>query len=56
MRRFVAALAVLPLLLLAGCQGSSGSAPGGSPNGSVNKQFDDVETTLNNIESELNAG
>lgn len=59
MRR-LAALVLTPVLLLAvgGCQGAgSGSAPqDNSPGGSVNKQFDDVEKTLDNIESEVNAG
>jgi hypothetical protein len=54
----VAGLVLVPLLMVAGCRGDSGSAPprDNSPGGSVNQQFDDVEKTLDNIESEVNAG
>jgi hypothetical protein len=51
-----AGLTLVPLLLVAGCRGDSGSSPPQDNNGSVNKQFDDVEKTLDNIESEVNAG
>lgn len=56
----VAALAVLPLLLLgaAGCRDSGARSPArdNGPGSSVDQQFNDVESTLDNIESELNAG
>jgi hypothetical protein len=58
--RIIALIAVPVLLLGAGCRGgagaggdgSSGGGPGGG-DGSVEQQFDDIESTLNSIESEL---
>ena len=54
----IAALVLSPLLLLAvgGCRGGGDGSSPPPDNGSVNKQFDDVEKTLDNIESEVNAG
>ena len=61
--RIIALVAVPVLLLGVGCRGGVGAgAPGGSPggsggsdgsNGSVKQQFDDVESTLSSIESEM---
>jgi hypothetical protein len=59
-RARIAALAVAPLVLLAagGCRGQSTSpsplTPG--PGASSTKQLDDIESTLDHIESELNDG
>ena len=60
--RIIALIAVPVLLLGAGCRGgvgaggpdggSSGGGPGGG-DGSVEQQFDDIESTLNSIESEM---
>jgi hypothetical protein len=52
---------VAPVLLVAvaGCRDNSGGAPAPGvdrPGTSAPKQADDVESTLDNIESELNAG
>jgi hypothetical protein len=58
MRRLTA-FAVAPLLVLAvaGCRDGSGSAPPAErPGATVQHQLDDVESTLDSIESELNAG
>ena len=59
-RARVAALAVAPLVLLglAACQDrSSGPSPlTPGPGASSTKQLDDIESTLNSIESELNDG
>jgi outer membrane murein-binding lipoprotein Lpp len=52
----LAALLVIPALLLAGCREDAGSAPADQPGASVQKQVDDLESTLDSIESELNAG
>lgn len=49
MRRLAAALALLLLLLTAGCRGESAPAPGGG----VDQQVSDVESTLDAIESEM---
>jgi hypothetical protein len=57
--RIIALVAVPVLLLGAGCRGGTGadggSSGGGSVggDGSVEQQFDDVESTLNSIESEM---
>jgi hypothetical protein len=57
-RSRLAALAVAPLLLLVvtGCQDSARSPVDNGPGASVDNQFNGVESTLDNIESELNAG
>jgi hypothetical protein len=54
----MAALVLLPLVLLgaAACRDDRGSAPGVGPGTSVEQQFNDVESTLDSIESELNDG
>ena len=56
----MAALAVTPLVLLAtaGCrdQGSEPASPIPSPGTSVEQQLEDMESTLDTIESELNDG
>jgi len=46
----------LLLLGAAGCRDSGARSPGNGPGSSVDQQFNDVESTLDNIESELNAG
>jgi hypothetical protein len=58
--RIIALIAVPVLLLGAGCRGGAGAGGGGSSgggpgggDGSVEQQFDDIESTLNSIESEL---
>ena len=57
MRRFAALLVVPGLLLsVAACRSDSGGAPAERPGTSVQKQVDDVESTLDHIESELNDG
>lgn len=56
-RARIIALVALPVLLLgAGCQdtGSGGSGGSGDSGDSVEQQFNDVESTLSSIESELN--
>ena len=58
MKRLTAFL-VAPLMLLAaaGCRGDSGSAPPADrPGATVQHQLDDLESTLDSIESELNDG
>jgi hypothetical protein len=58
-RTRLAALAVAPLLLLVvtGCRESARSPVNDNgPGASVQNQFNDVESTLDNIESELNDG
>jgi hypothetical protein len=60
-RARIIALVAMPVLLFgAGCRGDVGSgSPGGSPGGtggsddSVEQQFNDMESTLNSIESEM---
>lgn len=55
MRR-LAIVAVL-LFAVAGCRDGSGSAPPADrPGTGVEHQLDDLESTLDSIESELNAG
>ena len=60
MRRLILVAPLLALALaLAGCRDGSGSSePSGSsgPGASVQHQVDDIESTLDSIESELNAG
>jgi predicted small lipoprotein YifL len=54
--RRLAVLAVL-LFAVAGCRDGAGSAPPADrPASGVQQQLDDVESTLDSIESELNAG
>lgn len=55
--RIAAALAV-PVVLLAvgGCRDSSTGTPPRPPDGSVQQRLDDLESTLDGIESELNEG
>ena len=53
----LAALAVLLLLAVAGCRDGAGGAPPANPPASgVQQQLNDVESTLDSIESDLNAG
>jgi hypothetical protein len=60
--RIIALVAVPVLLLGAGCRGGVGAGPSGDGSsgggsgggdGSVEQQFDDVESTLSSIESEM---
>jgi hypothetical protein len=53
--RIIALVAVPVLLFGAGCRGGSGAAPddGSDSGGSVEQQFDDIESTLAGIESEM---
>jgi hypothetical protein len=59
--RIIALVAVPVLLFGAGCRGGSGSAPdgdsgsggSGESGGSVEQQFDDIESSLAGIESEM---
>jgi hypothetical protein len=53
------ALVLVLVLAVAGCRGNSGGAPAphvDQPGTSSQKQLDDMESTLDSIESELNAG
>jgi hypothetical protein len=57
MRRLATVLVLL--LAVAGCRDGSGGAPAPSvdrPGTSAQNQLDDMESTLDSIESELNAG
>lgn len=55
--RIAAALAVPVMLLsIGGCRDSSTSTPPRAPDGSVQQQLDDMESTLDGIESELRDG
>jgi hypothetical protein len=57
--RRLAAVLLAPVLLLsvAGCRDNSGGAPAvDRPGTSAQKQVDEVESTLDSIESELNGG
>lgn len=60
MRRLILVVPLLTLTLaLAGCRDGSGSSGPSGPSGpgaSVQHQVDDIESTLDSIESELNAG
>jgi len=50
---------MVALLAVGGCRGSAGSGPAPltpGPGASVNQQLDDMESTLDGIESELNDG
>jgi len=56
--RIIALVAVPVLLLGAGCRGGAGAGGGpsggsGGGDGSVEQQFDDIESTLRSIESEM---
>jgi hypothetical protein len=57
-RARLAALLTVPLMLVAvaGCRDGRGSGSPTAPGTSVDKQFNDIESTLDNIESELNDG
>jgi hypothetical protein len=55
--RIAVALAVpVVLLALGGCRDSPTSTPPRAPDGSVQQQLDDMESTLDGIESELDDG
>jgi hypothetical protein len=55
--RIAAALAVPVVLLAAGaCRDSSTGTPPRAPDGSVQQQLDEMESTLDGIESELDGG
>ena len=57
MKRLIFVGSVLVLALgLAGCRDGSGSSGPSGPGASVQHQVDDIESTLDSIESELNAG
>ena len=57
MRRLILVVPLLTLTLaLAGCRDGSGSSGPSGPGASVQHQVDDIESTLDSIESELNAG
>jgi len=60
MRARVAGLLLTPLVLLgaAACRDDSGARPPltGGPGATVQNQVDDMESTLDTIESELNDG
>ena len=58
MKRLIVVPLLAPVLVLAlaGCRDGSGSSEPSGPGASVRHQVDDIESTLDSIESELNAG